>query len=171
MVGGINTKKEALEKYYREVTSLYDMAEELASTVESEFTKDPEAQLVLVEPVITQIADSTDMLAEEFVNVLEKPSRVKSAKSRVEGALRKIFMALEAYRAKAGERGRKTLETLANIADPIVAKIRKQAERIIIIFMQLMEISLDRIMHKSDLDEFKRANDRFISTLPPFVGY
>ncbi len=164
-------KKEALEKYYREVTSLYDMAEELASTVESDFTKDPEAQLALVEPLIAQVADSTDVLAEEFVNVLEKPSRVKSAKNRVESALRKIFMALEEYRNKASERGRKTLETLANIADPIVAKLRKQAEKIVLIFMQLMEISLDRIMHKFELEEFKRANDRLISTLPPFLGY
>jgi CRISPR/Cas system CSM-associated protein Csm2 small subunit len=164
-------RKQDLEKYYREISSLYDMAEDLASTIESEFTKNPEAQLTLVEPLISQVADSADALSEEFVNVLEKPSRIKSAKGRVEGALRKLFMALEAYRAQIGTRSKNTLEALVNIADPIVTKIRKQAERIILIFMQLMEISLDRIMHKFEIEEFKRANDRLIATLPPILGH
>ena len=162
-----NTKNAALEKHYREISSLYDMAEELASTVESEFTKDPEAQLALVEPLISQVADSADVLAEEFINILEKPSLVKSAKGRVEGALRKLFMAFEDYRNKVNGRGQKTLSGLANIADPVVTKVRRQAERIILIFMSLMEISLDRIMHKSELDEFKRNNERAMKIMPP----
>jgi hypothetical protein len=157
--------KEQLEKHYREIASLYDTAEELASTVESEFTKDPEAQLALVEPLIAQVADSADVLAEEFVNVLEKPALAKSAKGRVESALRKIFMALEEYRRKIGLRGTQLLGALSNIADPIVDKIRKQSEKIILIFMQLMEISLDRIMHKFQIEEFKRANDKAMSAL------
>ena len=163
--------KEALAKFYREITSLYDMAEELATTVESEFTKNPETQLAIVEPVIAQLADSADILSEEFVNVLEKPTMIKSAKGRVEGALRKVFMALDEYRQKVGERSKSALNTIVNIADPIVHKIRKQTERVILIFMQLMEISLERIMHKFELEEFKRANDRMISTITPMVGH
>jgi hypothetical protein len=166
----MNLKKEELEKHYREIASLYDMAEELASTVESEFAKDPEAQLALVEPLIDHVATAADVLSEEFVGVIEKPARASSAKGRVEGALRKLFMALEAYRAQVGLRSKKTLNTLANIADPIVDKIRKQAEKIILIFMQLMEVSLDRIMHKFEIEEFRRANDRVISTLP-LIGH
>jgi len=162
--------KEDLEKQYREITSLYDMAEELATTVESEFTKNPETQLQLVEPVIMQVADSADALAEEFVSVLEKPARSKSAKSRVEGALRKIFMALEEYRNRLGTHNKRALAALSNIADPIVEKIRKQAERVVLIFMQIMEISLERIMQKLDLEEFKRANHTAMSALP-HVGH
>lgn len=161
----MHLKKEELEKHYQEISSLYDMAEELASTIESEFTKDPDAQLVLLEPLIGQVADSTDALSEEFVNVLEKPARAQSAKGRVESALRKIFMALEEYRKQVGLRTRGTLEGLSNIADPIVEKIRKQAEKIILIFMQLMELSLDRIMHKFEIEEFRRANDRAITAI------
>jgi len=158
-------KKEALEKHYQEISSLYDMAEELASTIESEFTKDPEAQLALLEPLIGHVADSADILSEEFVSVLEKPTRVQTAKGRVESALRKIFMALEEYRKQIGLRSKTTLAALANIADPIVDKIRKQAEKIILIFMQLMDISLDRIMHKFEIEEFRRTNDLAINAL------
>ena len=166
--------KQALEKHYREISSLYDMAEELAATVESEFTKNPEEQLALVEPLIAQVADSADALSEEFVNVLDKPSKVKSAKTRVETALRKLFMALEDYREKVGLglRGNGPVQAITNIADPIVGKIRKQSERVILIFMQIMEISLDRIMHKFELEEFKRNNDRAMSAMPPpFIGH
>src|SRR4029077_14800809 len=117
----------------RQITALYDMAEGLTATVESEFIQDPEAQLVLVEPLIVQIADSTDILTEEFVALCENPSRKKSAKGRVEGALRKIFIALEEYRSRLGMKSKKTLAALANIADPIVEKIRKQAEKVVLI--------------------------------------
>ncbi len=158
-------KKDALEKHYRQITSLYDMAEELANTVESDFVSNPEAQLALVEPLLTQVADSADVLSEEFINLFENPSRKKSAKGRIESALRKIFMALEEYRNGLGMRSKKMLAALANIADPIVDKIRKQAEKIIIIFMQLTEISLDRIMHKYEIEEFKRANEKAVNMI------
>ncbi len=166
----MQTKKEELEQQYREIASLYDTAEELAGTVESEFAKNPEAQLKLVEPLIAQIADSADTLAEEFVTVLEKPAMAKSAKSRVESALRKIFMALNDYRSKMEARSEALAGVITNIADPIVDRIRKQAEKIVLIFMRLMELSLDRIMHKVEIEEFRRVNDRAMSGMPA-VGH
>jgi hypothetical protein len=157
-------KKDALQKQYKDITTFYDLAEELAATVESEFIQDPDNQLALVEPVISQIADSTDVLAEEFIRVLENPGRKKSAKSRVESALRKIFMALEEYRNRLGLRSKRALAALANIADPVMDKIRKQAEKIIVIFMQLMDLSLERIMHKYEIEEFKRNNSQVVQS-------
>lgn len=153
-------KKEALEKQYRQITGLYDMAEELATTVDSEFDHDPEAQFVLVGPLINQVAESTDVLSEEFLTILENPSRKKSAKSKIEAALRKLFLALEEYRSRLIVAGQKTLVALANIADPVVDKIRKQAEKIILIFMQFIELSLARIMHKNEVEQFERAHGK-----------
>ena len=164
-MGEAHMKKDVLQKQYRDITTLYDLAEELASTVESDFVPDPESQLALVEPLISQVADSTDILAEEFIRVLENPGHKKSAKTRVESALRKIFMALEEYRTRLGVRSKKALAALANIADPIIDKIRKQAEKIIIIFLQLMGLSLERIMHKYEIEEFKRANTKVTEIL------
>ena len=165
-VDAMQMKKEDLEKHYREIASLYDTAEELANTVESEFAQDPHEQLALVEPLISQVADCADVLSEEFVTVLEKPALAKTSKSRVEGALRKMFIALQEYRERLGLKTQSALEGIANIADPVVAKLRKQVDKIILIFMQLMEISLDRIMHKFEIEEFKRTNDRAMAALP-----
>jgi hypothetical protein len=162
---GFSMKKDALEKQYRDITSLYDMAEELADTVESEFVRNPDDQLALIEPLITQVADSADILSEEYVQLLEKPSRKKAAKGRIESALRKIFTAVEEYRERAGTQGKKTLAALANIADPIVDKIHKQVRKITIVFMHFVELSLERIMHKFEIEEFKRTNGKIMSQL------
>src|SRR5665213_397269 len=117
---GVVMKKDVLEKQYRQITALYDMAEELAATVESELVQDQETQFVLVEPLIVQIAESTDILTEEFIALHEDPSHKKTAKSRIEAALRKVFIALEDYRERLSARSKKTLGALSNIADPIV---------------------------------------------------
>jgi len=158
-------KNEILEKQYRQITALYDMAEELASTVESGFVQDTDAQIAIVEPLVHQVADSADILSEEFVTLFEVPAGKKTAKGRIEGALRKVFTALEEYRNRVGLRSKKTVVALANIADPIVEKIRKQVEKITVIFMQLVNLSLDRIMHKYEAEEFRRSNEKAFSTI------
>jgi hypothetical protein len=164
-------KKDALEKQYRQITGLYDLAEELASTVESKFVQNPDEQMALIEPLISQVAETADVLSEEYVNLFEAPARKKSAKTRVETALRKLFAAFEEYRTRSGLRSKKTLAALANIADPIVDKIRKQVEKITLLFMQLFELSLDRIMHKYEAEEFRRSNEKALSALPAQLSY
>ncbi len=88
-------KKDALERQYQQITSLYDLAEELAATVESKFVQNQEEQIALVEPLITQVAETADVLSEEYVSLFEVPIRKKSAKNRVEGVLRKLYAAFE----------------------------------------------------------------------------
>jgi len=53
----------------------------------------------------------------------------------VEGALRKIFAALNDYQARVHDIGKKAHGALMNIADPIVAKIHRQLEQVVIIFL------------------------------------
>jgi hypothetical protein len=157
---------EEVKKQYNSITSLYDLAEELASTVENKLVKNPEDQLDLIEPLINEVADATDILTEEYINIMEDTKHHKTAKVKIEKALRQIFMALENYRNRVKELTDEKLSTLAGLANPIVNKIYKQVEKIMLIFMQLIELSLDRIMRKHELDEFKLNNEHFISMLP-----
>lgn len=159
-------KKDDMKAQYDEIASLYDMAEDLAATVESKSIKNPKQQMAIVEPLINDISDSADVLTEEYINIMENPSRKKSAKNRIEKALRKIFMALDNYRAHVNEISGNTLAALSNIADGIVNKIHKQAEKIMIVFMRLLDISLERIMRAHELAEFRRNNEKFTNTLP-----
>jgi hypothetical protein len=43
-----------------------------------------------------------------------------------------------------------------NIADPVVDKLQKHMEKIIVIFLNLLDLSLERIMHKNQIEELKR---------------
>ena len=148
--------KDLLEKDYHEITALFDLTEDLAMTVESQFVANPDEQINLVEALIDSVGDSADVLTEEYINVLEKPAKRKNSKSRIESALRKIFMAMDEYRQRVQDKGKRLANNMWNIADPIVDKLQKHMEKIIVIFLNLLDLSLERIMHKHQIEELKR---------------
>lgn len=147
---------------YDYVTVLYDLSDELLATVESPFVKDREAQMNLVEPVIREISDATDVLSEEFIHVAEGRSGVgaKPNKLRVENALRKIFTALDDYRARVNVGSKKLVGGIKNIADPIIRKIQRHVEEVVVIFFEFMSLSLASIMHKQQLEAIRVRDPR-----------
>lgn len=150
-----------LESRYNEITSLYDMAGELVETVESQFASTPEEQWATVEPLITAIGDATDVLTEEFVFICENVKRGqagKVSKARIEGALRRIYGALADYRARVRDTSKQAMQAIENIADPIVAKIQRQVERVVVIFFEFVHLSLASLMNHAELSQL-RARD------------
>lgn len=158
-----NYNIEELEARYNEITVLYDQAEELVATVESQFVKDPEMQLAIVEPLIADIGDATDVLAEEFVLVAESKkhrSTSRASKTRVEAALRKIYAAVGDYQKRVKIASKKASGTLANIADPIVAKIQRQVEKVVGIFLEFVQVSLTNIMNHAQVEALRVRDAR-----------
>ena len=150
-----------LELKYHDITELYDLAEELLETADSQFISDPEEQLALVEPLIETVGESADVLTEMFCDVAGKEKTANShAKKKVEGSLRKMYVAIDAYRKKAKKLAKKSSQTLINIADPIVAKIKRQVEVIVANFIDFIDISLDMIMQKTQIEELKRRQEK-----------
>lgn len=155
-----------LELKYHDITELYNLAEELVETVESEFVRDSEAQLRLVDPLIEAVADSADMLTEEFLLVAGRDKKSNAGrKGKVESALRRIYAALDDYRDKTAATGKKMTKNLMNIADPIVERIKRQMEVIVSHFIDFMEISLDRVMQKAHLEELKQRQEKIAAML------
>jgi hypothetical protein len=151
----------ALELKYHDITELYDLAEELVETVESEFIADPEAQFQLVEPLIEAVGDSADVLTDAFCEVANKEKSANvGQKTRIETALRKLYVAIDAYQKSAKRAARKTGQTLMNVADPIVEKIKRQVEVIVSTFIDYVDISFERIMQKAQLDELKKRQEK-----------
>ena len=154
---------EELEAKYHDITTLYDHAEELVATVESEFVKDPEAQLEIIEPLITEMGDAADVLAEEFVLIAEsqkQKTQSKASKKRIEGALRKIFSALSDYQTRVRGNAKKAQGAIKNIADPIVNKIHRQLDKIVGIFLEFVQISLANLMSKAEVEALKARDTR-----------
>lgn len=158
-----NYNIEELEARYQEITTLYDQAEELVATVESDFVKNPQAQLDLVEPLVREIGDATDVLAEEFVLVAESKkfkTANKASKKRIEGALRKIYVAIGEYKVRAKATGKKAQGAIQNIADPIIAKIQRQLEKVVVVFMEFVQASLFNIMNKAEAEALRARDTR-----------
>jgi hypothetical protein len=154
---------EELETKYDDITTLYDFAEELVATVESEFVTDPAQQLDIVEPLITEIGDATDILAEEFVLIAEsrkQRTQSRASKKRIEGALRKMYVAIHDYQKHVKDVSKKAHGAIMNIADPIVAKIQRQVEKVVGIFLEFIQISLASLMSKAEVEALKARDVR-----------
>ncbi len=152
-----------LESAYNELTSLYDYAGELVETVESKFVSDPEAQLALIEPLVNEVGDAVDMLTEEYLSLADAARRKTigaSSKTRIETALRRIYVAVNEYRERVRDVTKQAHQAITNIADPIVNKIQRQVERVIVIFLDFVQLSLSSIMNKGEMDQLRQREAR-----------
>lgn len=136
------------EHKYHDITQLYRLNDELIATVET--AADPEAQYAMIESLVEVIGESTDVLTDEYIALCEgNPSRKKSAKATVEGALRKMYSAIHEFTSKA------KAKDMRNQAYLVVKKIKRQLEQVIENFVEMVAISLDRIMQKHDVEDLK----------------
>lgn len=150
---------EELEQRYNEIATLYDLAGELVDTTESKLVADPEEQLRLIEPLVHEMGEATDILTEEFVLIAEstRPKKKnRASKSHIEAALRRIYTAIHEYRTQVRGTGKQA----ANIADAIVTKIQRQVERVMVIFLEFIQISLANLMGKAELEALKVRDAR-----------
>lgn len=146
---------------YDEIMKLYDYADELAATVDNEFVDNSHNQLSLVEPLIVQLEESTDVLTDEFIHLAEDKD-TKSSCSNIEKALRKIYTAIDDYSIKLHGNMKDKAGSIKNIADAIVLKLKEKLEEVVVVFLHYTKLSLDRVMHKQELEEIKR-NQQYVS--------
>lgn len=134
------------EHKYHDITELYALADELLATVET--SSDPETQLELVESLIVTLGESADVLTEEYIGLCEgDSSRKKTAKPKVEGALRKVYSAIGDFKTRARD--------VRNAAYRVVDKLRRQLEQVIVNFAEMLNLAIDRIMQKHDVEALK----------------
>lgn len=146
MASAMKKMTEWEQKYY-DVTELYALSDELLNTVEQ--SQDPEAQLALIASLVETIGESADILGEEYINFCDGKKEPKS-KSRIEGALRKVYGAVSEFTSRVRDQ--------RNAALAIVKKVKRQLEQVIVNFMEFMVLSLDRIMQKQDVEEIKQRH-------------
>jgi sugar-specific transcriptional regulator TrmB len=158
------TKNYSMDDYkakYNDIVALCDCAEELLATVENSAIVNPQEQLDMIEPLINEIADSSDVLAEEFLLVAESNktrSPSKFSKKRIESALRRICVTLNEYQENVQSLTKKSNALITNITKPIIKKIQQQLDKVIVIFFEFAQISLQSIMSKVELDAIKIRN-------------
>ena len=147
---------------YAKITALFDDCDALADSIEAKDVADPEAQLVLLAPLISEVSEAADELTEEYVALMEGDRiRVKAAKNRSEASLRKIFMAIEAYKQRAQKHSKAALAR----ADKLVSRLQETVDKIILVFVRVLDISLARIMQNQQVEEFKRRHREIMFAL------
>lgn len=155
---------EELESKYNQITELYDFAGELIDTVESTFVKNPEAQWQAIEPLVHELGEATDALAEEYIHIAESlkknAANTRASKARIEASLRRIYAAITEYRSRVQNHAKKAYDAIMNIADPIVDKIQRHVEKLVVIFMESVAVSLANIMSKTEQDQLKERQTR-----------
>lgn len=162
--------REEMEHHYAEISALYDLAEELLNTVDSKMIHDPEAQLDVVAPLAEQLTDSAEILGEELISIAKNPGKApKTGKTRIENALRKLYMAFDQYKRRVGVTSLRATDRLHNIADPIVRRVKQQIEQVVAVFARFMELSLERIMSKLQVEQI-RVNQPFVALMMHRMG-
>ena len=149
------------EQKYSDIVELYALNDELLATVEQ--AASPEAQLALIEPLVEAIGESADLLTEEYIGLCQgATSNRNSAKSKIEGSLRKVYMAIHEFHTR-------TARDAKNAAHQVVKRIKRQLEQVISNFVDFITLSLDRIMQKHDVEEIK-ARHASISLMLHHLG-
>ena len=169
MVTAMTNTAQELETSYLEVAALYDSADELISTVEKASGEDKAAHFHLVNQLVEQLEESADVLSEEFISIAERTSKGKaisgSGKNRIEAAFRKIYAALDLYKTRSQDARKQAFDHIADVVDPVVERVKRQVERVISVFIGFVELSLDRIMQKSDLELLKQHETKIANIL------
>lgn len=165
----MNQSHDVMQQHYYEITELYDLAEELLNTVDSELVRQPLEQLAIVEPLVEVIGNAADVLTEEFIAIAENNGRsAPKNKSRIEGALRKIYSGIESYHMRVNAGLSEGMVGIRNIADTVVKKLKRQMEVIVAMLVDFVELSLDRIMQKSQVEELKLRQEKIALMLHQF---
>lgn len=154
------------EEDYQDIVVLYGHADSLASTVESASLKERRAQYKLISPLVEEIELASDTLTEEYMQIAEQGQKPgKSAKTKIEGALRRLFVAIDQYTLRAEEAKATLSEKSLAATGKLVAGLRRQAERITAIFLNFVALSVDRIMHRKEVEEMKKHEAHIATTL------
>ncbi len=146
------------KQQYDAIMQLYGYADELIETAGSDFVDSASAQLALVEPLVVQIEESADILTDEYISLAEGKSK-RSSRGKIEKALRKVYTAMDDYTLKLHGTLKTKTNSFVNIADAIILKVKEKLENIIVVFLSFVSLSLDRVMHKNELDEIKRNQE------------
>lgn len=156
-----------LEESYYQITTIYDMADTLITDVVNTPKDQQEAHFRLVNPLVERLEASADILTEEFINIAEGKDNIPAAPadSRVETALRKIYAAMDDFQKRASILGNQSTDALLAKVQPMVDGIKQHVEKVIGIFVDFLNLALDRIMQKADLESLRQRNEKIAAIM------
>lgn len=163
---GAAQKTHNLEESYYQVTAFYDLADELIGGVMNSPKELQETHFRLVNPLVVQLEESADILTEEFISIAEGKDEPNNAarRGRIETAFRKAYAAMDEY-AKRAATMKDAIASLSEKVEPVVDGIKRHIEKVISIFVGFIDLALDRIMQKNDLEQLRKRDEKIAAML------
>ncbi len=98
----VKNEETQFDEVYDQIVRLYDHAENILKLAYHESVTDHEQFLFEIDPLVKQIEESANQIAEDFSGLIERGEAPTNAmKVRVGAALRKVLLAIEEYRISA----------------------------------------------------------------------
>lgn len=162
---GTTQQAQNLEESYYQVTAFYDLADELIAGVMNSPKELQEAHFRLVNPLVVQLEESADILTEEFISIAEgKEANAGVRRGRIETAFRKAYAAMDEYTKRAAAM-KEAIAAFSNKLEPVVEGIKRHIEKVIGIFVGFIDIALDRIMQKNELENLRKRDEKIAAML------
>lgn len=137
------------EDAYNEIMKFYDYAEELIDIVESKDIEDPAEQIDIVEPLVLEIEESTEVLAEEYRNFVRQGGNKQPnilSRKRIETAFRNLFLAVQKCKLLSAQKLQGALSLpMTRLSDKlnfVFESVNKQVERVFSIISHSMQMRL-----------------------------
>lgn len=92
-------KIDEFDDVYANIVRMYDHAENLLNATYHEDVEDHEAFMAEIEPIVTRIESSANIISQDLARLVEKNEAPDNAmKRRVNSALRQILLTIQEYR-------------------------------------------------------------------------
>ncbi len=143
---------EELELHYHDIMELFSIADQLVENTAS--AENPTLYVSEIEHLAEVVMETADTLSEEFFVITNGKAESKQVSGKkIEGALRRAYVTMSDFTKKASASTRKHAEKL-------LTKLKRQLEVVIASVVEFVQISLDRVMQKADIEELKRRQER-----------
>lgn len=150
------------EKNYEEIVSLYDVAEQIVEEADED---ENGSDAVLVDPLLKDMDFSINEFIESYIALVENEMKGrekgvrKKFQAKLEIAMRVMFTSMnECYANIIKEEKRTHRKSLKILAGLISSSLRGQMHKVIGAFIGLVDLSTNKFMKKSDIEELEKRD-------------
>lgn len=156
------------QSQYNVLTEMYDVAEEMLSPVPLLDDEQLDHYLDITEPFVEEIGETMDNLTDLYIEIAahhHDAAYKASLATRVETGLRKMFSSVKDFRKKLGDQTAAWQAEAAQLAERCILAVKRKTEEVMVIFANLINLSLDRIMSQKEAQKVLERHGELSSLL------
>lgn len=139
---------------YRDIVELYDIAEEMAGTVEDHRALHQQEQMDILEPLVEEVISAADALSQQFCEYAEASDKEKAAKKfKIRPVFQRVFKAVDECLSKLNGASAEVAENVTIVVLPAVERLMRHAERVFGRVLSIVERARDTVKKRKEFYE------------------